>query len=404
MQPFAALRPWATTLLIAGAGYFVDLFDLTLFGVVRVASLRAIGVTSPAEVLNAGLWIYNAQMAGLLIGGLMWGMLADWRGRRSVLVGSILLYSLASLASAAVQDVTMYAVVRFLAGLGLAGEVGAAIVLVSETLPRELRGLGTTVVTTFGLLGVTAAALSEQWLSWRAAYLLGGVLGLVLLLARWQLPESPLFLRSRALRGSRWALVRGTALRRLMACVAAGIPVYFTTSVMLTFSPEIAAGLAVQGAVSAGRAVLIGSIGLAVGDLLAGLLSQHLRRRKPVLYGCLASGAVLLVLLTQVTNRSLTAYYLLTAGLCTAAGYWAVLMTLSAEQFGTNVRGMVATAVPNVVRGSALFAASGFGALKARMPVPSAALIVGAVCFALAVVSLTQLDETFDRELDYVET
>ena len=395
---------WSLTILIAGLGYFVDSFDIALYGVVRLASLNALGITAPAAVLDAGLTIYNAQMAGMMVGGISWGLLADRKGRLSVLFGSILLYSLASIANAFVVDVPSYALCRFIAGVGLAGELGAAITLVSESLPKEQRGIGTTVVATMGLLGVTTAALVGPKLHWQTAYIVGGVLGLVLLVARMRLPESALFTRTARTTPARpLSLLRAGRFKRYLACIFVGVPIYFANGVLLTFAPEIVAGLGVKGTVSAASAILFGSIGLAVGDLASGLLSQRLKSRKRVLALCLGVGFALIVAYTRIAGLTPTALYALNFLISATVGYWAVLMTLSAEQFGTNVRGLVTTTVPNFIRGSALFAASGFGLLKQHMTVPSAALIVASVCFGVAVIALTQLDETFGRDLDFVE-
>lgn len=396
---------WSFTLLIAGLGYFVDSFDIALYGVVRVASLNALGITDPAAVLDAGLTIYNAQMAGMMVGGIAWGLLADKRGRLSVLFGSILLYSFASIANAFVVNVPMYALCRFVAGVGLAGELGAAITLVAESLPTEKRGIGTTVVATMGLLGVTTAALVGPKLQWQSAYIVGGVMGLVLLAARLRMVESKLFTRTAAIAPPRpLALFRGGRLRKYVACVMVGVPIYFANGVLLTFAPEIVSGLGVKGNVSAASAILFGSIGLATGDLASGLLSQRLKSRKKVLALCLGVGFALIVVYTRASGFTPNALYALNFLISATVGYWAVLMTVAAEQFGTNVRGVVTTTVPNFVRGSALFAASGFGMLKATMPVSTAAFIVGSVCFAVGAIALTQLDETFGRDLDYVET
>jgi MFS transporter, putative metabolite:H+ symporter len=386
-------------LLIAGVGYFVDLFDLTLFGVVRAASLRDLGITSASDVLDRGLFIYNAQMAGLLVGGVLWGVLADRGGRRPVLIGSILLYSVASLASSFVHGVPSYAACRFLCGVGLAGEVGAAVVLVSETLPTELRGIGTTIVTALGLLGVTAAAVIGDLLPWRVVYALGGVMGLALLAARVRLAESPLFSpRS----GARWRLPSFRVMGRLLACTAIGVPMYFTTSVILTFSPEIARALDIDAPVSAGRAVLVGSICLAIGDVFAGLISQMMRRRTIVLGGFLVLSAALLLLMPRIATTA-ASYYTWLGALCVAAGYWVVLMTATAEQFGTDVRGAATTMVPNFVRGSALIAATTFATLRGSMAVSQAAMWVGGVCIGIALLALLSLRDRFARSMDFVD-
>ena len=395
---------WSFTILIAGLGYFVDSFDIALYGVVRLSSLNALGITDPTAVLDAGLTIYNAQMAGMMAGGIAWGLLADRRGRLSVLFGSILLYSVASIANAFVGSVPQYAVCRFIAGVGLAGELGAAITLVAESLPKAQRGIGTTVVATMGLLGVTTAALVGPLLHWKSAYVLGGVLGLLLLVARMRLVESALFTRTvRETPARPLSLLRRSRLRKYVACVLVGVPIYFANGVLLTFAPEIVAGLGVTG-VSAAKAILFGSIGLATGDLASGLLSQRLKSRKKVLALCMVVGFLLIVAYTRTSGLTPNALYALNFLISATVGYWAVLMTTAAEQFGTNVRGTVTTTVPNFIRGSALFAASSFGALKARMPVSSAALLVAAVCFTMAAIALTQLDETFGVDMDYVES
>lgn len=391
------------TVLVAGLGYFVDLFDITLFGVVRVDSLKEIGITDPTEILNQGLLIYNSQMAGMMIGGLLWGILADRKGRLSVMFGSILLYSLANIANAFAWDVQSYALFRFLGGIGLAGELGAAITLVAESLPKEKRGLGTTVVATLGMLGILAAAFVGQKVHWKTAYITGGVMGLLLLFARFQIKESALFEKKAAATIQAHLLFRGGRMKKYLACILIGTPIYFTTGILFTFAPELTKGLDVQGVVTAGNAILYGSIGLSLGDFLSGLLSHWLKSRKRAVAISLVFGFVLMLIYGLVPGLTSGAIYFLSFLIGTTVGYWAVLITLAAEQFGTNIRATVATTVPNFVRGSAVFAASGFAYLKTQFDVPMSAIAVGTVCFGLALLALTQIDETFLRDLDYEE-
>ena len=392
------------TVLVAGLGYFVDLFDITLFGVVRQTSLRELGLND-AEILDKGAFIYSCQMGGMMVGGVIWGVLGDKRGRLSVMFGSILLYSLANISNAFVWDVTSYAVCRFLGGVGLAGELGAAITLVAESLPKEKRGLGTTVVATLGMLGIIAAALVGQKLHWKTAYLTGGVMGLALLFARFKVSESELFTKkSDSSRANPLLLLREGRFFKYLCCILLGVPVYFTTGVLFTFAPELAVGLKVQGAVTAGNAILYGSIGLAIGDLLAGLLSQFFKSRRRAVGLHLVLGFGLLLAYGLVPGLTSTMIYVLSFFIGITVGYWAVLVTMSAEQFGTNIRATVATTVPNFVRGSAIFAVNGFVYLKQQIPVGNAALIVGGICFTVALLALLAMDETFHRDLDYVET
>lgn len=395
------------TVLVAGLGYFVDLFDITLFGVVRVASLKDIGITDPAEILQKGLFIYNAQMVGMMVGGLLWGVLADKRGRLSVMFGSILLYSFANLANAFVWDVTGYAICRFLGGVGLAGELGAAITLVAESLPKEKRGLGTTIVATLGMLGIVAAAFVGQHLAWKTAYITGGVMGLALLFTRFKVSESELFSKKMdPSRANPFLILQGGRFFKYICCILIGVPIYFTTGILFTFAPELAVGLGVTGTVTAGNAILYGSIGLTLGDLLAGVFSQALKSRKRAVGLNLTVGFGLMLLYVLVPGLTSTAVYVLCFFLGISVGYWAVLVTMAAEQFGTNIRGTVATTVPNFVRGSAALAATGVAWLKGSqgLSMGTAALIVGSLCFGLALLALMKLEETFHRDLDYEET
>lgn len=393
------------TVLVAGLGYFVDLFDITLFGVVRVASLKDLGLTDPADILQSGLVIYNAQMAGMMVGGLFWGVLGDRRGRLSVMFGSILLYSVANLLNPFVWDVPSYAVCRFLGGLGLAGELGAAITLVAESLPKEKRGLGTTVVATLGMLGIVVAALVAQHLHWKAAYVTGGVLGLLLLFARFKVSESALFAQKAGpSKGNALLLFQEGRFLRYLGCILVGVPIYFTTGILFVFAPELTAGLHVQGTVTAGNAILFGSIGLTLGDLLSGVLSQWLQSRKRAVGFSLCAWFALVLVYGLVPGLTPTLIYVLSFFIGLTVGYWAMLVTMAAEQFGTNIRATVATTVPNFVRGSAVLAASAFGYLKGHLTVAHAALAVGSVCFVLALVALSRLAETFHRDLDFVES
>ncbi len=393
------------TVIVAGLGYFVDLFDITVYGVVREQSLRAIGITDPAEILSKGLLIYNCQMVGMMLGGMLWGVLGDKRGRLSVMFGSILLYSLANLANAFVWDATGYAVCRFLGGVGLAGELGAAVTLVAESLPKEKRGLGTTIVATLGMLGIIAAAFAGRFLDWKALYIAGGVMGLALLFTRFKISESELFKKKiDPARANPLLLLQDGRFFKYICCILIGVPVYFTTGILFTFAPELTRGLNVQGTVTAGSAILFGSIGLSLGDMLAGVLSQALHSRKKAVAVGLGAGFCLMLLYGLVPGLTSTMVYVLSFCIGTTVGYWAMLVTMAAEQFGTNIRATVATTVPNFVRGSAALAASGFAVLKNHMPVASAALTVGAICFGVALLALTRISETFHRDLDYEET
>lgn len=393
------------TVWVAGLGYFVDLFDIALFGVVRSASLLDIGVPQD-QILAEGIYIYNAQMIGLMLGGILWGIWADKKGRLSVLFGSILMYSLGNLANVFVTDVHSYALCRFFTGFGLAGELGAAITLVAESLPKENRGLGTTVVATLGLLGSVTAAYVGQLMHWKTAYLVGGILGILLLFMRVRVFESGLFSKTQketALLGSMSLLLSRKRFSKYLRCILIGVPIYFATGVLFTFSPELTKDMNLSAPITAGNALLWGSIGLALGDLLSGVISQFLQSRKKSVFICLLIALIGTIIYLNLKSVSVELIYFLCFLIGTAAGYWAVLVTMAAEQFGTNLRGTVATSVPNFVRGSATITVSAFGMLKNHVSLTSAALIVGGFCFSLAFLALYFMEETFHKDLDFVE-
>lgn len=394
------------TVLIAGLGYFVDLFDIALFGVVRTTSLKAIGVVDSAEILAQGIRLYNAQMLGMMVGGVLWGLWADRRGRTQVMFGSILLYSVGNIANAFVSDVDTYLLCRFVTGIGLAGELGAAVTIVAESLPKERRGLGTTIVATLGLCGSVTAALVGKFLDWQVAYALGGVMGLLLLFTRMKVAESKMFMNlqpAKVKTGLRTFLKRNSLVKYL-ACVGIGMPIYFITGILFTFSPELAKAIGVQGEVSAGDAILYGSIGLALGDFLSGFLSQVLKSRRQGIFCSLILGAtIMLVYVNLGEYLTPSLLYVLCFILGLSAGYWAILVTVAAEQFGTDVRGTVATSVPNFVRGSAVIVTTLFAYLKTIMSVQSAVLWVGCSWFLIAAFAVYSMEETFSKDLDYTE-
>lgn len=391
--------------LVAGLGYFVDMFDLTLFGVVRVQSLQAMGLSAGPELLAAGVKLYNLQMIGMMFGGLLWGIMGDKKGRLSVLFGSIFLYSIGNIANAFVTNLDQYAICRFITGFGLAGELGAAVTLVAEQLPKEKRGLGTTFVATLGLSGAVVASFVGMHLHWKTAYILGGSLGLLLLLTRFQILETSLFEkmeRSKVKRGALSLLLLPKRFKVYLACILVGAPIYFATGILMTFSPELTAGMGIEGVI-APLTLLYGTIGLTIGDLLSGLLSQWLKRRKLALGLCLLGAGLSSLAYLFLPGLTASGVYTCAFFIGLFLGYWAVLITISAEQFGTNIRATVATSVPNFVRGTAVLITTGFLFAKGSLSSQLAALSVGAVVFFLAGASLLLLKETFYQDLDFVE-
>jgi MFS family permease len=391
--------------LVAALGYFVDIYDLILFSIVRVPSLRAIGVPSD-QIFSTGVMLLNMQMSGMLLGGIIWGVLGDKRGRLSVLFGTIVLYSIANLLNAWVSTVPEYAVLRLVAGIGLAGELGAGITLVSELMPRESRGYATSLVAAIGICGAVAAFFVGQRFNWRTAYLVGGIMGLALLLLRVGVQESGLFRQARSgihPRGQFFKLfATWHRASRYLASIAVGLPIWYVVAILITFSPEIGKATGMNPVPDAGRAVVYCYVGLSIGGVLSGWLSQWIGNRKKVLALFVALTAVCVGLYFLVAIPP-AAFYPLCFALGIASGYWSIFITVAAEQFGTNLRATATTTVPNFVRGAVVPLNSAFAALGPTMGLVSAGLLLGIVTIVLAAVAISLLDETYGRDLDFVE-
>ena len=392
--------------LVAALGYFVDIYDLILFSIVRVKSLTELGVPKEALLDRGGLLI-NMQMGGMLLGGILWGILGDKRGRLSVLFGSIVLYSVANIANGFVQGITSYAALRFLAGVGLAGELGAGITLVSESMDKEARGYGTTIIATVGICGAVVAALVGDAFHWRTAYFVGGGLGVALLLLRVGVFESGMFseLKKQTVqRGNFFALFATAArARRYLSVILIGVPIWYTVGILITFAPEFGAAMHMTEAPTPSRAVMFCYIGLALGDLGSGLLSQWLQSRLRVVMGFVVLTAVFIAAYFLVGGTSLDVFYAVCFALGFSNGYWAVFVTIATEQFGTNIRATVTTSAPNFVRGAVVPLTIAFQYGKPALGVAGSAIAVGVVTVAIALVSLRGLEETYGKDLNYVE-
>ena len=393
--------------LVASLGYFVDIYDLLIFSIVRIQSLKDIGVLE-REMRQMGEYILNMQMAGLLIGGIIWGVMGDRYGRIKVLFGSILLYSIANICNGFVHDVNTYAFVRFIAGIGLAGELGAGITLVAETMPKEKRGYGTMMVAVVGLFGAVAAKQVSHYFAWRAAYFVGGGLGIVLLFLRLGIFESGMFeqaAKNAQVKKGSLSMLLGNKERlvKYIHCILIGLPLWFVVGILLTQAPEIGRHLQAKGVLDAGSGIMFAYIGISFGDLVAGLLSQLLKsRKKVILIFCLFT----LVSCTYYLNyKGITPtqfnYLAFVIGL--GVGYWANFVTIAAEQFGTNLRATVTTTVPNFVRGALIPITLLFEFFVKRFSLIPAAYIMLFLLVAIALFSLGRLKESFHKDLDYIE-
>lgn len=392
--------------IVAALGYFVDIYDLLLFSIVRIPSLKALGV-GENDLLKKGIYLINMQMAGMLLGGILWGIYGDKKGRLSVLFGSILLYSLANIANGFVTTVDQYALLRFIAGVGLAGELGAGITLVAEILPKEIRGYGTTIVSAVGVLGAVLAYFVADMFDWKIAYFIGGGLGLTLLVLRFNVFESGMFKnvkKATTSRGNFFALfATANMFYKYLRCILIGLPIWFVIGILVTFSPEFGKAIGLTTTIYAGKAVMFCYIGLSLGDISSGLLSQYLKSRRAAVFVFIVLTFVTVsIYLTQSSQSSLVFY-----GLCLllgfAIGYWALFVTIAAEQFGTNLRATVATTVPNFVRGSVNIFTPLFLLLKDHTSVTQAAGMIAFATIIPALLALWKMEETFSKDLNYTE-
>ncbi|MCE7058655.1 MFS transporter [Dyadobacter sp. CY343] len=393
--------------IVVSLGYFVDVYDLLLFNIVRVPSLKDLGL-SEEEISRIGANIYNWQQAGLLIGGFLWGILGDKLGRRSVLFGSILTYSIANIACGFTHNIEFYSMLRFIAGLGLAGELGAGITLIAEILPKELRGYGASVVASVGLAGAVAAFFAVKLTDWRTAYFIGGGMGLVLLALRVNVLESIVFNKSLENRGSKpvpwWTIFTNwSRFVRYIRCMGIGLPTYMVIGIYSTFGNEFAKALGIAEEVPAGTCVLYTYIGVVTGDFFSGILSQWLRSRKKAILLMMGMTLAGVVWLIYGGISSASTLYICYAWLGFSIGYIAMFLTTTAEQFGTNLRATVTTSVANNVRATVLLTLPLFQFLKPDLGVLQAGALVGFLCFALALISLSKMEETYGKELDYEE-
>jgi len=399
-------RAVALAVVVAALGYFVDIYDLILFSIVRVRSLTAIGVP-PERLLSQGVLLLNMQMTGMLIGGIAWGILGDRRGRLSVLFGSIVMYSIANILNAYVTSVPQYAALRLIAGIGLAGELGAGITLVSEIMPRESRGYATTLVAAVGICGAVVAVLVGDWFDWRTAYIVGGGMGIVLLLLRIGVHESGMFQQVKTLSHARGRFLQLFATReraaRYLACILIGVPIWYVVGILVTFSPEFGKAMGMTPPPNAGRAVMFCYMGLALGDLGSGWLSQWIRSRRAVLRMFIGMTALGVALYFLPWSKTTATFYALCFYLGFSTGYWAVFVTIASEHFGTNLRATATTTVPNFVRGAVVPLTSSFQALTPLVGITTSGIIVGVVTLIIAIASVSLLHETYGRDLNFLE-
>lgn len=394
--------------IVSALGFFVDVYDLLLFGIIRKPSLESLGL-SPAEVLSTGELIISVQMIGLLVGGIVWGILGDKKGRLKVLFASILMYSIANILNGMVETIPQYIGARFIAGVGLAGELGAGVTLVSEILSKEKRGIASAMIAGFGILGAVLAFILKEFFDWRTCYYIGGVLGLMLLALRVSVSESGLYEQTAAtdvVRGDfRMFFNNRDRFSRFIKVLCIGLPAWYIIGVLATFSYEFGEKLGIKD-IDPGASLMFLYLALAFGDLSVGLLSQYLKsRKKPLLIFYGITIFFIILYFTQQAGGSTSYFYLICAGLGYGSGFTVVYITMSAEQFGTNLRASAAISIPNMVRGALPLIIILFKFVREQLgDFITGGWVTGIVLFAIAIPAAITIRETYGKDLDYVET
>ncbi len=400
--------------IVAALGYFVDVYDLLLFTIVREPSLKGIGVllTNTPQVIAASTKIINWQMVGLLIGGVLWGTIGDKKGRLSVLFGSIALYSIANFMTGFVQTVDQYAWARFIAGVGLAGELGAGITLVSELLPKEKRGIGTSLVAGIGLFGaVFAYFIYSLTRDWRLCYMIGGGLGIGLLLLRVSVSESGMFNQVKEQvgveKGNFFMFFNNKKrFKKYITAILIGLPTWYVIGILVNLSNRFATELYGANAIESGKSIMYAYIGIAIGDMLIGLVSQYFKSRKKALLSFYLLSMTTLVFFFSSFNNSDTTMYFICGMLGFSTGFWAIFITMGAEQFGTNLRATAATTIPNMVRGALPLLNLVFLNLFQKTwswNLLQSGIVTGILVMMITLVAFYFTEETFHKDLNYVE-
>ena len=394
--------------LVAALGYFVDIYDSLLFGIIRIESLKDLGL-SEAQLLTDGETILQWQMWGLLIGGIIWGVMGDKKGRISVLFGSIILYSLANIANGFVQTVDQYKWIRFIAGLGLAGELGAGITLVSELTSKEKRGIATSMVAGLGLTGAVAAFFIKENFHWRTCYFIGGGLGLMLLILRISVFESGMFHEVKKLNVKRGNLLmffnNAERFKKYIITILIGLPTWFVIGVLVTFSSEFGKQMGITEKIDPGKSIMFAYVAISLGDIIIGFVSQWFKSRKKALYVFYIITAFFMILYFTVQwNGTASQMYWICAGLGFGTGFWAIFVTMGAEQFGTNIRATAATTIPNMIRGMlAIFILPLFQGLRNVTNFYTGGWISAIIIMAIGTAAIILTKETFGKDLNYVE-
>jgi MFS transporter, putative metabolite:H+ symporter len=397
----------ALGIIVSALGFFVDLYDIMALGAVGEASLKSIGITDKALLEKGVTTLQNWQMGGMVIGGFLWGIIGDKYGRLKVLFGSIILYSLFTLLNAFVLNLNQYVICRFIAGIGLAGELGAGITLVSEQMQKEKRGLGPAIIAGFGVLGAIVAVFIGKIYNWQTVFIVGGVLGFCLLILRVGVVESGLFKitqHTKVSKGNFLIILRNkNYLKKFICILLVGMPGWYANGILIQLTPYVSESMGMTVIPSKGTVIIYFFIALCVGDIMGGVISQWLKSRKKSIYLFLSLHAVMLLLFFTIGKTSVQVYYTIFAGIGFSVGFVIQLFTLAAENFGTNIRTLVTSSGLNLVRAWVIPCSLAYAWLNNNFTILKwqSAAAIGFVAIVLALFALRQLDETFDNDLEF---
>lgn len=396
--------------IVAALGYFVDIYDLLLFSIVKAPSMIGVGSTD-LTMLGDSTKVINWQMGGLFLGGILWGILGDKRGRLSVLFGSIILYSIANFVTGFITSVNQYAACRFIAGLGLAGELGAGITLVSELLPKKVRGIGTSLVAGIGLFGAAFAYLTFHLTQdWRLCYKIGGGLGIVLLFLRVKVAESGIYNSVKTQNVSRGNFFmffqKASRLRKYIQGILIGLPTWYVIGILVNQSDKFAEKMFGSKTMDSGRAIMFAYIAIAFGDILIGFVSQYFQSRKKALLLFYILTIISFIYFFSPFNQSDTTMYWVCTALGFSTGFWAIFVTMGAEQFGTNLRATAATTIPNMVRGALPLINLVFLDIFQKSwgwSLTKSGVATGILTISVTLIAFYFTEETFHRDLEFLE-
>lgn len=403
----------SAVVIVAALGYFVDVFDLILFAMVRIQSLKDLGITNPQEIESIGRTLDNYQMFGMLLGGFLWGIIGDKKGRMSVLFGSIIVYSLANILNAYVQDITTYSILRFIAGFGLAGELGAGVTLATESLSKEKRGKATAIIAGFGAFGACFGGIIVHLMDWRTAYLVGGIMGMLLLFLRINVHESSIFKKAKKEKENLGSLklIFGSkkSIVKYFSVIAIAIPIWYLIQLYAKFAPELcdAVGLNLENS-QRGNVARISMIaiyfGLSTGDVASGFISNFFKSRTKTVLTFFVMMMIFLVGFWTIGTSSVILIYVFVGLLGFSAGYWAIFMTIAAESFGTNIRSTVTNTAPNMVRGSVILINIAYEFFKEKLRSPiNANFLVGFFVLIFAFWGFSKIKDSYHNSMDFNE-